>query len=194
VNGRWSPHDRGVLARYSGWGALPNIFDTRRPEHAEHRHRLKELLLSQDYDRLHNLTVVGFNAGEYAEANASVLNAHYTSPDIAAAMWDALKGLGFAGGAIQQIPANFLLVKTVSVVGLNFGSYVGWSPNDIRYEAEDRLRAGMAQLFAWFEEGRLRPHVEQTFPLDGFRDAMAAVLGRRAIGRVAVVMEEGLHA
>jgi len=61
-----------VLARYSGWGALPNIFDTRLPEHAEHRRRLQELMSSQDYDRLHNLTVVGYNAGEYAEANASV--------------------------------------------------------------------------------------------------------------------------
>ena len=96
--------------------------------------------------------------------------------------------VGFAGGAIQQIPANILLVKTVSVIGLNFGTYVGWSPNDIRYEVEDRMRAGMAQLFAWFEEGRLKPHVEQTFPLEGFRDAMAAVLGRRAVGRVAIVM------
>ena len=96
--------------------------------------------------------------------------------------------IGFAGGAIQQIPANILLVKTVSVVGLNFGTYVGWSPNDIRYEVEDRMRAGMAQLFAWFEEGRLKPRVERTFPLEGFREAMAAVLGRRAIGRVAIVM------
>ena len=96
--------------------------------------------------------------------------------------------VGFAGGAIQQIPANILLVKTVSVVGLNFGTYVGWSPNDIRYEVEDRMRAGMAQLFAWFEEGRLKPRVERTFPLEGFREAMAAVLGRRAIGRVAIVM------
>ncbi|MYE00113.1 MAG: NADPH:quinone oxidoreductase family protein, partial [Alphaproteobacteria bacterium] len=98
--------------------------------------------------------------------------------------------VGFAGGAIQQIPANILLVKTVSVVGMNFGTYVGWSPNDIRYEMEDRLRAGMDRLFAWFEEGRLKPRVDMTFPLEGFKDAMAAVLSRRAIGRVALVMEE----
>ena len=72
---------------------------------------------------------------------------------------------------------------------MNFGTYVGWSPKDIRYEVEDRMRAGMTQLFAWFEEGRLRPRVDLTFPLEGFKDAMAAVLSRRAIGRVAVVME-----
>ena len=97
--------------------------------------------------------------------------------------------VGFAGGAIQQIPANILLVKTVTVVGMNFGTYVGWSPNDIRYEMEDRMRAGMDRLFAWFEEGRLKPRVDLTFPLEGFKDAMTAVLSRRAIGRVAVVME-----
>lgn len=98
--------------------------------------------------------------------------------------------VGFAGGAIQQIPANILLVKTVTVVGMNFGTYVGWSPKDIRYEVEDRMRAGMDRLFAWFEEGRLKPRVDLTFPLEGFREAMAAVLSRRAIGRVALVMDE----
>ena len=97
--------------------------------------------------------------------------------------------VGFAGGTISQIPANILLVKTVSVVGLNMGTYFGWSPRDIRYEAEDRVRAGMTQLFAWFEQGRLRPRVDRVFPLERFREAMAEVLARRVIGRVAIVME-----
>lgn len=97
--------------------------------------------------------------------------------------------VGFAGGTIQQIPANILLVKNITVCGLNMGYYVGWSPKDVRHEYAGPLREMMAQLFAWFEEGRLNPRVAQTFALADFQDAMAMVLGRQAIGRVAIVMD-----
>jgi NADPH:quinone reductase len=97
--------------------------------------------------------------------------------------------VGFASGTIPQIPANILLVKNVTVCGLNMGYYAGWSPNDVRYEYEDRVRANMDRLFGWFEEGLLAPVVWRTFPLDRSKEAMAEVLDRRAIGRVAVVMD-----
>ena len=97
--------------------------------------------------------------------------------------------VGFAGGTIQQIPANILLVKNITVCGLNMGYYVGWSPKDVRHRYADRMRDLMARLFAWFEEGRLNPRVAQTFALADFQDAMACVLARKAIGRVAIVME-----
>ncbi len=98
--------------------------------------------------------------------------------------------VGFAGGTIQQIPANLLLVKNLTVTGLNLGYYFGWSPDDVRHRYADRLRDSMAQLFRWFEEGRIDPHISHTFPLEGFREAMQAVLGRQATGRVALVMDE----
>ena len=97
--------------------------------------------------------------------------------------------VGFAGGTIQQIPANILLVKNITVCGLNMGYYMGWSPKDVRHQYADRMREMMAQLFAWFDEGRLNPRVAQVFPLDDFQAAMAMVLGRQAIGRVAIVMD-----
>ena len=40
--------------------------------------------------------------------------------------------IGFTGGRIQQIPANTLLVKDVTVLGFNFGNYVGWGRTDER--------------------------------------------------------------
>lgn len=98
--------------------------------------------------------------------------------------------VGFAAGTIQQIPANILLVKNITVCGLNMGYYVGWSPNDVRHQYADRLRDMMMQLFAWFEEGKLNPRVAQTFALADFQAAMALVLGRQAIGRVAIVMDD----
>ncbi|MCP5368351.1 MAG: NADPH:quinone oxidoreductase family protein [Hyphomicrobiales bacterium] len=98
--------------------------------------------------------------------------------------------VGFAGGTIQQIPANILLVKNLTVCGLNMGYYYGWSPQDMRHQYADRVRAAMEQLFAWFEAGRLDPRVSHAFALDDFRDAMAVVLGRRSLGRVALVMDQ----
>ena len=96
--------------------------------------------------------------------------------------------VGFAGGEIPNIPANLLLVKNLTVCGLNLGYYYGWSPQDMRREYEPRMRATMEQLFAWFDAGRIAPQVAATYSLDDFQHAMADVLSRRAIGRVAVVM------
>jgi NADPH2:quinone reductase len=98
--------------------------------------------------------------------------------------------VGFAGGDIPQIPANILLVKNLSVVGLNMGLYFGWTPTDERYKYEELTRATMDKLFTWFLQGGISPAVAATFPLKKFRDAMDVVLSRRAIGRVAVVLDE----
>ena len=98
--------------------------------------------------------------------------------------------VGFAGGEIAQIPANLLLVKNLIVCGLNMGLYYGWSPNDMRYFYAERMRANMEKLFGWFVEGRIDPVVDITYPLAHVHQAMDDVLTRRAIGRVAVVMDE----
>ncbi|MDP6704993.1 MAG: NADPH:quinone oxidoreductase family protein [Alphaproteobacteria bacterium] len=98
--------------------------------------------------------------------------------------------VGFAGGTIQQIPANILLVKNITVCGLNMSYYFGWSPDDVRHEYAARIEQALRQLFAWFEEGRLNPRVSHIFRLDDFQQAMATVLGRRALGRVAIVMDD----
>ncbi len=98
--------------------------------------------------------------------------------------------VGFASGTIPQIPANILLVKNITVTGLNMGYYIGWSPDDVRYERAPLIHALMAQMFDWFEAGKINPQIWETYKLEDFQDAMAAVLGRDAIGRVAVVMDE----
>ncbi len=95
--------------------------------------------------------------------------------------------VGFAGGEVPQIPANILLVKNLTVCGLNLGLYYGWSPQDMRYHYEARMRANMERLFAWFEAGQIHPVVAKTYPLREFQAAMDDVLNRRAIGRIAVI-------
>ena len=96
--------------------------------------------------------------------------------------------VGFAGGDIQQIPANILLVKNATVCGLNMGYYFGWSDKDVRDKFSPLMQQLLAKQFAWFEQGLLNPRVTQTYALDDFQAAMATVLGRLSQGRVAVVM------
>ena len=61
--------------------------------------------------------------------------------------------VGFASGTIPQIPANILLVKNITVTGLNMGYYIGWSPDDVRYEKASIIHPLMQQMFDWFEAG-----------------------------------------
>ncbi|MDA1325552.1 MAG: NADPH:quinone oxidoreductase family protein [Proteobacteria bacterium] len=97
--------------------------------------------------------------------------------------------VGFTAGRAPQIPANIVLVKNITVCGLNFGTYYGWSPNDVRYEMEDRVRAILDRFYQWAKNDMIHPHVCATFPLEDFRDAMAMVTARQSIGRVALVMD-----
>ena len=86
--------------------------------------------------------------------------------------------VGFASGDVPQIPANVLLVKNASVLGFYWGSYRKHDP--------ERLREGFRELFAWYREGRIRPHVSQTLPLAQTAAAIRLLLERRSIGKVVV--------
>jgi NADPH2:quinone reductase len=92
--------------------------------------------------------------------------------------------IGFAGGGIPSVAANLLLLKNIAVAGVNWGTYVGWSPGDNRRLHAPRARALWAQLMAWWQAGALRPEVHAAFPLVQFREAMAEVRARRSAGRV----------
>ena len=96
--------------------------------------------------------------------------------------------IGFAGGRVQRIPANILLVKDVAVLGFNFGNYVGWGRVDERKRHEPAMRAAMDRIFAWCREGKVRPVSSHRFPLREHRAAMETVLERRSMGKVVLRM------
>jgi predicted RNA methylase len=88
-----------VLAGWSGWGAVPNLFDPKTAEYALHHDRLTELL----------------SPAELRSAARSTLNAHYTHPRLAAAMWEAVRGLGVTGGRVLE-------------PGCGAGTFIGLAP------------------------------------------------------------------
>ena len=86
--------------------------------------------------------------------------------------------LGFASGEVPQIPANILLVKNLTVIGLYWGGYLKFRPGVLT----DSLTA----LFAWYAEGRLRPHVGNVLPLERAAEALELLRARRSTGKVVV--------
>lgn len=92
--------------------------------------------------------------------------------------------IGFVEGRIPQVPANILLIKDVSVCGFNVGRILGWTRHDERERWAGRWREGTEALMRLWQEGRIAPRVHATLPLDRFREAMAIVTSRQAIGRV----------
>ncbi|WP_457142380.1 AAA family ATPase [Mycobacterium sp. URHB0021] len=78
--------EQRVLAAWSGWGAVPEVFDVRNEGYAPERERLRELLTRD----------------QYRQAEASILNAHYTDPAVVAAIWEALGRAGFTGGRVLE--------------------------------------------------------------------------------------------
>ncbi|CAH0272652.1 NADPH:quinone oxidoreductase family protein [Roseomonas sp. CECT 9278] len=92
--------------------------------------------------------------------------------------------IGFAGGGIPTVAANLLLLKNIAVAGVNWGTYVGWSPGDNRRVHAQRVQQMWSQLVGWWRDGALKPEVHAAFPLALFREAMAEVRERRSAGRV----------
>lgn len=86
--------------------------------------------------------------------------------------------VGFAGGGIASIPLNLTLLKRCSIVGVNWGGYIGANPA----EAVPVMQA----LMQWIEEGKLNPAAGQRFSLDNAGEAMMKMLNREAIGKVVV--------
>jgi NADPH2:quinone reductase len=97
-----------------------------------------------------------------------------------ATAWEGrLLVVGFAGGRIPAPPANLLLVKNIAAIGVFWGAYRKRNPA--------ALRQSFARLFAWWSEGKLKPHVSHQLPLDRIADAMDLLLSRRSTGKVVVV-------
>ena len=92
--------------------------------------------------------------------------------------------VGFAGGGIPTLQTNILLLKNIGVVGVNWGTYVGWSPGDGRREYAPAARALWQQLMEWWKAGALQPEIHAAYPLAQFREAMQEVSARRSAGRV----------
>ncbi|MGB3247288.1 MAG: NADPH:quinone oxidoreductase family protein [Sulfitobacter sp.] len=90
--------------------------------------------------------------------------------------------LGFASGEVPQIPANILLVKNLSVLGFYWGGYARVNPSV--------LTDSFKQLFTWYAQGKLKPHVSHILPLEQANEALDLLRARKATGKVVVQVKD----
>ena len=86
TTGQATPEQQQVLSRYVGWGGLADAFDPDKESWSKEYAQLKELLTPE----------------EYAAARGSTLNAHYTSPTVIRAIYEAVGRMGFETGTILE--------------------------------------------------------------------------------------------
>ena len=98
-----TPEQQEVLSRYVGWGGVPDAFDPNKANWAAEYQELKDLLTPEEYDA----------------ARASTLNAHYTSPTVIRAMYEALGNMGFKTGNVLE-PA------------MGVGNFFGMLPEEMK--------------------------------------------------------------
>ena len=92
-----------------------------------------------------------------------------------------LLAIGFASGQVPQVPANLLLVKNLSVMGLYWGGYLKFAPQV--------LTGSLATLLGWYAEGSLHPHISHTLPLDALPQALDLLRDRKSTGKVVVQVQ-----
>ena len=98
-----SPEQQEILSRYVGWGGLSDAFDPEKPAWVSEYAQLKELLTPE----------------EYAAARSSTLNAHYTSPTVIQAIYEAVGRMGFETGNILE-------------PSMGVGNFFGMLPEEMR--------------------------------------------------------------
>ena len=142
-----TPEEQEILAQYVGWGGLADCFDERHSKYAE-----LKALLTED---------------EYAAARASTLNAHYTSPVVIRAIYDALANMGFQGGNILEPSCG---------VGNFFGMLPEAMGESKLYGVElDSLTGRIAQQLYQNASITVRGYEKVSFPKDFFDAAVGNV-------------------
>ena len=87
--------------------------------------------------------------------------------------------IGFAQGKIPALPLNLPLLKGASVVGVFWGEFARREPQ--------ANAAALAQLAAWYAEGRIRPVIDRIMPMGELQAAFARMASREVRGKLVLV-------
>src|SRR5205807_635889 len=111
------------------------------------------------------------------------LGGNYSEPALRSIAWNGrFLVIGFAAGDIPRIPLNLTLLKGCSIVGVFWGSFTEHEP---RHNQEN-----LQELLTWLTEGKLKPHISATYPLERATDALNDVLNRKVKGKVVLLTGE----
>lgn len=122
------------------------------------------------------------NSGNYVDIILDPLGGDVFDAAIRALAWRGrLVVIGFAAGHIPTLKINYLMVKNIEVSGLQVSDY--------RKRRPEQVAACYAELFSFYEQGKLRPTKATPYSLDQVQDALKSVQDRTATGRPVFVFE-----
>ena len=89
--------------------------------------------------------------------------------------------IGFASGRIPSVPANRILLKDISIVGVHWGQYVQHHPEFLPHAHE--------VLTAMYLGGQIHPIVGKTFRLEEVPAGLRELADRKILGKAVVIIE-----
>jgi NADPH2:quinone reductase len=87
--------------------------------------------------------------------------------------------IGFTAGEIPRIPLNLPLLKGCSIVGVFWGAFTAHDPS--------ANRRNLLELLGWLKEGKLKPYISATYPLEGAAQALQEIIARKVKGKVVLL-------
>jgi len=103
----------------------------------------------------------------------------YAEPALRSIAWEGrYLVVGFPAG-IPRLPLNLTLLKACDVRGVFWGAFAARAP--------EQEAGNVAQLLAWWEEGKISPRIDRRWPLAEGGEAIKWLAARRAIGKVIVM-------
>lgn len=119
--------------------------------------------------------------GDGADIVYDAVGGDYAEPAVRALAWEGrFLVVGFPAG-IPKIPLNLTLLKSCEIVGVFWGAFTMRDPaKNAEYVAE---------LFKFYEDGKIRPRVTASFPLEQAAKALALLQDRKATGKVVLMVE-----
>jgi NADPH:quinone reductase len=125
--------------------------------------------------------IKALTGGKGVDVVYDAVGGSYTEPAFRSIAWRGrLLVIGFAAGDIPKLPLNLALLKGASIVGVFWGDFARREPK--------LFAESLRQLGRWYAEGKLRPHVSQTYPLEKAADALNAMAARQVKGKVVLTV------
>lgn len=124
--------------------------------------------------------IKALTAGKGVDVIYDPVGGPYSEPALRDMAWNGrFLVVGFAAGDIPKIPLNLALLKGCSIVGVFWGAF---TKNEV-----ERNRANNAELMQMYLDGKVKPHIHATYPLERVTEALNEVMNKRVSGKVVLV-------
>src|SRR4051812_14888107 len=125
--------------------------------------------------------IKGLTEGRGVDVVYDAVGGPYSEPAFRSLAWRGrLLVVGFAAGDIPKLPLNLALLKGASVVGVFWGDFTRREPA--------QFAQSVRQLGEWYAQGKLRPHVSQTLPLEKAAEALKLMAARQVKGKIVLTV------